>query len=486
MRRIARVKKKNELAWKKKKLVPKSFLFCFSREAKRRKKKPFKKRRLSALLLLVSALFSCCDARPSPPQFDLVASVAEQQPLVRGRNKRESRLDSETNSKLRRLHLSSLLFFFFFLLTPVFPSLSPFPIIQMANDAKEERQRLIAAVVGPGGHVQTQLHRHRLSQRLSSTSTSTSSSSPTFVSSPAEFAPLVANAKPYARKHDAAVVILTMGSSEERCPFFRELDANFVKTNPADVFVFTVAGDDQSTSSLAECLATLPNFYVVDMIKHAAPLGWGTPDHLKDRRLWGGPWTEGYRQMGHWRLTKQFSLMKNLGYRYALQIDDDSLFPSPGVSENLFETMKREKLKIGGRASFPEGHNVALGLPELARYFIVSEKFEPSPLLYSHCKPPNMEGLFSDLTGKENAPGWDRWMFYGNFVIFDLEWIHEEMVQRFINLISQSGGHFRFRWNEQASLAMVWQMFVREGEYKVFKFPYVHGVVDSRLEDLQG
>ena len=60
------------------------------------------------------------------------------------------------------------------------------------------------------------------------------------------------------------------------------------------------------------------------------------------------------------------------------------------------------------------------------------------------------------------------------------------MVQRFIDLIAQSGGHFRFRWNEQASLAMVWQMFVREGEYRVFKFPYVHGVVDSRLEDLQG
>ena len=337
---------------------------------------------------------------------------------------------------------------------------------------------MMASVVGPGGPVQTQLHRHRLSQRLASTSPSTS----TFVSSQADFAPLVANAKPYSRKHDAAVVILTMGPWHDRCETLRQLHQNFVRTNPADVFVFSVAGDAETTRGLAGCLNPLPDFYVVDMIKNAGALGWGTPDHLKDRKLWGGPWTEGYRQMGHWRLTKQFTLFKNLGYRYALQIDDDSEFPEPGVSENLFEIMRRDKLKIGGRASFPEGHNVAVGLPELARYFIVSEKFTPSPLLYSHCKPQNIEGLVSDLTGK-NERGWDRWMFYGNFVIFDLDWIAEEMVQRFINLISQSGGHFRFRWNEQASLAMVWQMFVKEGEYRVFKFPYVHGVVDSRLED---
>ena len=365
----------------------------------------------------------------------------------------------------------------------------------MSEDAREERQRLIDAVVGPGGPVQTQLHRHRLSHRPASSSTSasasasastsTSASAARFVSSPEDFAPLVANAKPYSRKHDAAVVILTMGPWQARCETLRQFHDNFVRTNPADVFVFTVAGDGGATSSsLAECLGPLPGFYVVDMLGHAEALGWGTPDHLTDRKLWGGPWTEGYRQMGHWRLTKQFTLFRNLGYRYALQVDDDSEFPAPGVSENLFEVMRRDRLKIGGRASFPEGHNVAIGLPELARYFIVSEKFEPSPLLYSHCKPPSIEGLVSDLTGK-NERGWDRWMFYGNFVIFDLEWILEDMVQRFINLVSQSGGHFRFRWNEQASLAMVWQMFVREGEYRVFKFPYRHGVVDSRLEDLE-
>lgn len=185
--------------------------------------------------------------------------------------------------------------------------------------------------------------------------------------------------------------------------------------------------------------------------------------------------------MGHWRLTKQFKIAKALGYSYALQIDDDSEFPSPGVSENLFETMKRDGLKIAGRASFPEGHGVAVGLPELARYFIITEKtangFEPSPLLWTHCKPPSMEGLFSDLTGKENAKGWDRWMFYGNFVIFDVEFMHQPMLVRFVDLVERSGGHFRFRWNEQATTAMIWHLFVKDGEWRVFDFPYRHGVV---------
>jgi hypothetical protein len=52
--------------------------------------------------------------------------------------------------------------------------------------------------------------------------------------------------------------------------------------------------------------------------------------------------------------------------------------------------------------------------------------------------------------------------------------VGEEQLQRFVNLVLQTGAHFRFRWNEQATLGMVWHTFVREGEYKEFDFPYRH------------
>jgi hypothetical protein len=40
--------------------------------------------------------------------------------------------------------------------------------------------------------------------------------------------------------------------------------------------------------------------------------------------------------------------------------------------------------------------------------------------------------------------------------------------------VVQTGAHFRFRWNEQATLAMVWQLFVRENEWAQLHFPYEH------------
>ena len=34
------------------------------------------------------------------------------------------------------------------------------------------------------------------------------------------------------------------------------------------------------------------------------------------------------------------------------------------------------------------------GLPELARFFIVSSGIEPEGTIYKHCNPPNISGLY--------------------------------------------------------------------------------------------
>lgn len=290
------------------------------------------------------------------------------------------------------------------------------------------------------------------------------------ISKPDEFASLITK-KRYERKQDAAVFILSSQSYEQLCPFLRGFNDRFVVTNPSDVFLFFMHDDPGQHNKLAACLDRLPGFYTINMRAHESALGWVAPHHVRDRKLWTGHWTEQYRIMGHWRLIFQFRLAQILGYDYLLQVDDDSKFPET-VQDNLFRIMATENLKIAGRAAFPDAIHVTIGLPELARYFLVTENHQPSPLLFTHCNPRSLEGLLSDVN--RTGIGWDRTAFYGNFIIFSVRFMHEEMVKRFINLVERSGGHFMYRWNEQATLGMIWQMFVREKEFRIFNFPYQH------------
>lgn len=292
----------------------------------------------------------------------------------------------------------------------------------------------------------------------------------------ASFAALIAapKGKAFVKSSDNAVFILTMRPAKMACDCMSLLSRNFISTNPADVFVFSVVEHEREkhVAALSECLDSLPKFHLVDMLKHSKALGWVTPRNVRDRALWLDEWSEDVRRMGHWRLMSQFQLARDLGYKYLLQVDDDSEFPSL-IQENLFKTMRRDQLKIAGRGILPDEYFVTRGLPELARYFLVTEQVEPSPLLFKHCAPPSLDGLFSSVDGANDA-GWDRTSFYGNFVIYSIDFINEPLVQRFINLVLQTGAHFRFRWNEQATLGMVWHMFVRKGEYRMFDFPYRH------------
>ena len=47
-----------------------------------------------------------------------------------------------------------------------------------------------------------------------------------------------------------------------------------------------------------------------------------------------------YMQMGQWRLVNQFRAVRDLGYRFMLQSDDDAL-PFDFIDENIVEVMRR-------------------------------------------------------------------------------------------------------------------------------------------------
>lgn len=78
--------------------------------------------------------------------------------------------------------------------------------------------------------------------------------------------------------------VLTRGPAGSLCPAMRDFEKHFISTNPADVFVFSVAGGggELAREIASSCLDSMPGFYSVDMLKHAAVLGWGTPEVKKN------------------------------------------------------------------------------------------------------------------------------------------------------------------------------------------------------------
>lgn len=193
--------------------------------------------------------------------------------------------------------------------------------------------------------------------------------------------------------------------------------------------------------------------------------------------------------MGHWRLHYPFAYGRALGYKYLLQIDTDSNFLET-IECNLVKEMEEGNFDMGGRIIIQD--QPTWGLPELTRYFLVTEQIMPATL-FDHCNPKNIDGLYTlssttfpklepsskkwrvfDPDNRVGKGGWSQTVIYGNFIIYNLEFWYREDVQKYFNFVTSTGGHFRFRWNEQAVVAMIWQIFVPEERFKLFSFRYSH------------
>ena len=79
--------------------------------------------------------------------------------------------------------------------------------------------------------------------------------------------------------------------------------------------------------------------------------------------------------------------------------------------------------------------------------------------------------MFEDVP---RSGGWDRTILNGNCVMISLDFWFSSLVQRFVQLCRASGGSVMYRWNEQAVLGMVAQIFASQEQLLMFTFPYAH------------
>jgi hypothetical protein len=173
------------------------------------------------------------------------------------------------------------------------------------------------------------------------------------------------------------------------------------------------------------------------------PLGRVRPGRARARRHWNGD----YRTMGDWRLSFMPRFVRLRGHGWVLQLDDDSYVTAP-VRPGLLEGMRDRGAQLavarltqdprcrgggrglqggaaglrhrgdGGRqwrcdacavarcpvcAPLPRSL-VTWGLPELARFFILTHRVTPASL-WTHCDPPSLQGLYSSLDDVVRPPG---------------------------------------------------------------------------------
>lgn len=193
-----------------------------------------------------------------------------------------------------------------------------------------------------------------------------------------------------------------------------------------------------------------------------------------------------YRMMGEWYLQHMAPAVKAFGHRYVLKMDSDSFVHEPidGSSKgNIVALFRSARLLMGARRIIKDKPALLWGAPEAARLFLSLERLNPPGPIFQHCKPANLDGLFSnyytDATHGSIAPvpsykGYDNTIIHGNFVILDLDWYLSPLVQRWVHLARASGGTLRYRWNEQSTWSLMWLMLVPEQQFRQFRFKYQH------------
>lgn len=280
------------------------------------------------------------------------------------------------------------------------------------------------------------------------------------------------------------ITIVSSSKHDDLCRGIETVRLHILAHTPGDIFVWSLNNSAQYHVA-SKCAKINEDSGVV-----FAPLGqhWETPANADDPTKWHWlKFNEDYRRMGHWRLNYPFAYGKLLGYKYLLQIDSDTNIQET-LEHNLVEVMANGKFDIGCRRTGIDAPT--WGLPELTRFFLIAEQLQPATL-FQHCIPSNIDGLYTISSQSfprlgasndpwrrfyaENGGGWDRDTISGNFVLYDLDFWFREDVQKYLKLVLSTGGHFKFRWNEQAVVSMIWQIFVPDKRFKRFFFKYSHG-----------
>lgn len=226
---------------------------------------------------------------------------------------------------------------------------------------------------------------------------------------------------------------------------------------------------------------------------HFMPLedeSWLLPCHLPPRITW--TWqhrakSEGYYQMGRWRLVFAPAFVKELGYRYYFQIDDDTILQSE-FPDDIVRRMESTRSLIGvNNEMYSEEYSeVVVGLVEHAKAWLDFRRVTPAGTFWSHVFPAKQanpcpaetettstvksRSTLKPVSNKQvkeermkfEGMRWDRLYFRGNYMLWDVKFWFRSDVQDFLHFVLVTNKDITQRWQEQGVMNMIRLLFVPE------------------------
>jgi hypothetical protein len=229
-----------------------------------------------------------------------------------------------------------------------------------------------------------------------------------------------------------------------------KLQSNLLPTTPADIFLWI---HSNSTYVIPKWLSSLKNTYIMPIHNDV----WNIPS-LSNDSTWVGrdAFELDYYLTGRWRLTFSLDFAHQMGYKYHLQLDDDT-FMNSKIGYNFIHRMSSQNLKIAVPYQiWQDTPEMLAGLAELTRYWLYITKFTPVGPLYEHLTPKSITGLTTD--------SWDRKYHPGYFTIIDLDFWFGSDVQDFLVTVLRTGRDVEGKWQEQGVINMIRLLFIPQSQ----------------------
>jgi hypothetical protein len=170
-----------------------------------------------------------------------------------------------------------------------------------------------------------------------------------------------------------------------------------------------------------------------------------------------------YYLMGRWRLTFSLDFVKEMGYIYHLQFDDDAMINNK-INYDIVQKLKKRKIQMAVSSKTADDlPSVLLGLPELTTFWLTTNSFRPIGTLNKHLKRQSLFRSPTELSSKT----WDRMYHPGYFMIINVDFWFDKNVQSYLTTVLRSGKDIEGRWQEQGVMNMIRLVFIVENKLLV-------------------
>lgn len=225
--------------------------------------------------------------------------------------------------------------------------------------------------------------------------------------------------------------------------------------------------------------------------------------------MWDEVFGIGHRHMIRFYAIQIFDILKKLGFDWFFRMDDDS-FIHTKIEYNLFDYLENNGFLYGYRVDIKEPERTSFGFSDMILAYLKAERIKPQFFLenFQHSHRVNNEfftlkGMIKrkltnildrlsvilnhDLNNWPPPTEWNRWGFYNNFFITNIDFWQQPRVKAILDHFDRTGGIYKYRWNDLIFQTVVIQIFLPKTRvHKFTDWTYEHATIKNGKLDWGG